>query len=260
MSPSFRATSDVSGCPGREVRADDDGVDARAEVVDVRDGHDAHAVVSQRLERARAPQRLEEVAVTRRVQRRPTVRVAEELAGRVEPERHELVEDERIAEAALGHVCANRRVGREARHQRDRNAPTDFALERRGLYELRLEEAHAVDGGQHGLHDTAEAGRHPAREHDLCDFAATQRVETGVPHVVVPGVAGSREPGEVFVAGRLDRASDQIRLGRQLSGRHPCPERLQEPLVEPEALEDDRRLAIDVHQRALRTMLGSDDS
>ena len=47
---------------------------------------------------------------------------------------------------------------------------------------------------------------------------------------------------------------------RQLAGRHPCPERLEERLVEPEALEDDCGLAIDVHQRALRTGDGSDDS
>ena len=179
--------------PRREVRADDDGIDPRAEVVDVRDRHHANAAVAQRRERARALQRLEQIAVAGRVQRRPPIRVVERIAGCVEAQRHELVEDERIAEPTVGDVSADGRIGREARHQRDRNAHADLALERRRLHELRFEEAHAVDGGQHRLHDAAEAGRHPAGEHDLRDLASAQRVEPGLPHVVVSGVARSRE-------------------------------------------------------------------
>ena len=154
------------------MRAHDDGIDARAEVVDVRDGHDAHAPVAKRRERAGPTQRLEQVAVARRVQRRPAGRVAKQVAAGVEPQGHELVEDEGIAEPTLGDVFTDRRVGREARHQRDGNAHADLALERGGLNELRLEEAHAVDGGQHRLHDAAEACRHPTCEHDLRDLTA----------------------------------------------------------------------------------------
>ena len=46
---------------------------------------------------------------------------------------------------------------------------------------------------QHRLHDAAEARRHPAGEDDLRDLASAQRVETGLPHLVVSGVARSRE-------------------------------------------------------------------
>ena len=46
--------------------------------------------------------------------------------------------------------------------------------------------------GEHRLHDAAEAGRHSAGEHDLGDLASAQRVEPGLPRVVV--IRSRREP------------------------------------------------------------------
>ena len=52
------------------------------------------------------------------------------------------MEDERVAEFALDDVGADRVVRGEARHQRDGHGAVQSALERRGLDELGLEEAH----------------------------------------------------------------------------------------------------------------------
>ena len=82
-------------------------------------------------------------------------------------------------------MLADRGVGREARHQRDGHGDAELAFERRRLDELRLEEAHPVDRGQHRLDDAAEPRRHSAREHDLGDLAATERVESSFPYLVV---------------------------------------------------------------------------
>ncbi len=130
---------------GREVGTDHHWVDARAEIVHVRHGHEAHAAVPQRVERPGAPKRGEEIAVPRRVQRGMPLGVAEQLARGLEPKRYELVEDERVAEVALGDMRADRRIRREARHERDGDRDAHGALEHLRLDELRLEEAQAVD-------------------------------------------------------------------------------------------------------------------
>ena len=67
-----------------DVRSDDDRVDARAEVVDVRDRDHAYASIAKRVEDARRAQGSEEVSVPRRIQRHAPVVVQEELARRVE--------------------------------------------------------------------------------------------------------------------------------------------------------------------------------
>ena len=51
MSPSLRATSEVIGRPASEVSADHDGIETRAEVVDVRDRDVLDAALAQRGER-----------------------------------------------------------------------------------------------------------------------------------------------------------------------------------------------------------------
>ena len=175
-----------------EVGTDHHGVDTRAEVVDVRHGGEPHASVSQRVERPGAPKRREEISVPRCVQRGMPRGVAEQLPRGLEPKRHELVEDERVAEASLGDMRTDRCIRREAGHQRDGNRDAHGTLERLSLDELRLEKAHAVDRGEGGLDDAAEARRHPAGEHDLRDLPAPERIESRFAHRHVLGVAGCR--------------------------------------------------------------------
>ena len=91
------------------------------------------------------------------------------------------------------------------------------SLERRGLLELRLEEALAVDRRQHRLHDAAEPRRHATGQHDLRDLSTPKRVEPACARLVVAGVAGSRKRSQVALSRRLDRASDDVRLGRELA-------------------------------------------
>ena len=94
---------------------------------------------------------------------------------------------------ALGDVLADRRIGREARHQRDRDGDPDLALEGRRLEELRLEEAPPVDRFEDRLDDAAEASGHPAGQHDLRDLATSQCVETGLARRLVVGIARGRK-------------------------------------------------------------------
>src|SRR5206468_9703978 len=68
--------------PSCEMGADDDGVDPRTEVVDVRHADVLDAESAQRGERARRAYGLEQVAVARPVERRCAVRIPEELTCR----------------------------------------------------------------------------------------------------------------------------------------------------------------------------------
>ncbi len=160
--------------------------------------------------------RPEEVAVARRVRRDLARAIAEELAAGIEPQRHELVEDGRLAETELGDMGADGLVGREARHQCDRQARLERALEGDRLLEFHLEEALAVDGWQDRLHDATEPRGHPTREHDLGDLAAAKRLDAGCVGVVVSGLAGIGQARQVLRTRRFDLAADEIRLRRQL--------------------------------------------
>src|SRR5262249_26153929 len=150
--------------PRQDVGPDDHGIDAGAEIVDVRDGDDAHTAPAERVDRPGPTQRPEEIAVPWCVERDVPSSVTEELARGVEAQRHELVERERVAQAKLADVLADCVVCREARHQRNRYGRAECLLERTGLRELRLEEALSVYRLEHGLHDTAEPRRHSAGE------------------------------------------------------------------------------------------------
>ena len=141
-------------------------------------------------------------------------------------------------------MLTDRLVGGEARHQRDRDGDAERALERRRLHELRLEEASAVDRREYGLDDASKTSGHPTREHDLCDVAATERVEPGASRIVVSaspgawsGVTSSRcgasiEPWTRFdsidsspAATRARSASNAPRRTRTARGRRPSRDR-----------------------------------
>ena len=208
--------------PAREeVAPDHRRVDARAEVVDVRDGHDAHAAASRSVssvpERRSAWKRSpcpgaygEGSPARRRGTAHPTGSSRSETnwlktSGSPRPRSATCA---RIASSVAKLVISatgTRRVER--------------ALERRGLLELRLEEALAVDGREHRLHDAAEARRHPTREHDLRDLAAPKRLDAGRASLVVPRARRDRERRQVLGARRLDRAADDVRLRRELARR-----------------------------------------
>jgi hypothetical protein len=72
-----------------EMRADDDGIEARAEVVDVRDGDVLDPPPPELVERPGASERGQQVAMARGVERRHPV-VEEQLAVLGEPKRDEL--------------------------------------------------------------------------------------------------------------------------------------------------------------------------
>ncbi len=127
---------------------------------------------------------------------------------------------------------------------------SELALEHGRLPQLRLEEAHAVDGGQHRFDDAAEACRHSAREDDLCDLAAAKRFEPGSSNLVVARIVGRRERRDLVDARCLDDATHEIRLGRQLADSHASPQRLEESLVEAEPLENRGSFPIDVDHDA----------
>ena len=204
--------------PGEEMRADDDGIHARAEVVHVGDRHHTHASLAQGGDAARAARRLEEVAVPGGIEGRLALAVTEELARRLEPQRDELIEDERRAQTAVRDVLADRRIGGEARHQRHGDGDTEDSLEARRLLELRLEKALAVYCRHRRLDDPAETRGHAAREHDLCDLSTTKRLEAGGSRLLVSRIARGGERGDLVAVRRLDRAFDEVRSRRQLSG------------------------------------------
>ena len=209
----MRATSHVSALPHEQVRSHDGRVDARSEVVDVRDRDDADSQTTELVERPGQSRRLEQVAVPRRIQRRTPGPGEKELTRRLEPQRDELVEDQRVVEFALDDVCADRVVRGEARHQRDGHGAVQSVLERPGLDELGLEEAHPVDGGQHGLDHTAEPRGHASRENHLCDLAAGQSLDACRARLVVPRRARRGQDCDVVGRRRLDVTTDDVRLG-----------------------------------------------
>ena len=244
-----------------EVHPDDDRVDTRAEVVDVRHHDDPDAPLTKGVERPGSAKRLEEVAVARSVERRRPASVAKELAGRLEPERDELVEHERLSEVPLDDVRADRLVRREARHQRHRNLAPERLLEPRGLPSFASRKLWPSTAVEDGLDDTAEARRHAAGEDDLRDLAPLERVEPRRSRARRTRASpGCRQLRDVVVARRLDRARDDVRGGRELARGDPRAQRLEEVLVEAEALEDRRGLAIDVDHDALRRSAGSEDA
>ena len=241
------------------MRSDHDRVEARAEVVDVGDGDVLDPAVAEHVERARAPDRREEVAVPGRVERRPAV-LEEQVAALGEPERHGLREPERLRDLERCDVGARLVRRLEARHQRDGDLDAERVAEPRGLAELPREEAPAVDRLDGALHDTAEARRHPACEHDLSHTARREGVETGRARrrQVVRAKLGERR--HVALGRRLHDAPGDVRRRRQLAGGHARAERFERLRVEPEAVEDATRLGIDVLQdhRAAAVSRGSD--
>src|SRR5262249_11533575 len=63
----------------------------------------------------------------------------------------------------------------------------------------------------------------------------------------------------VVVARRLDRAAEDVRVGRELARCNAGTKPLEERLVEPEPLEDVSRVAIDLDHERLRTGAASNE-
>ena len=175
MSPSLRATSHVSGVPPSRCAPDDDRVDARAEVVDVRDRDDAdsHArgarraspTVATAWKRSPWPGAYSEGRPTRSRNSSPDASSRSETnwwktSG--SPSSRSTTWARTASSVAKLVISATGTVQSRARSSAA------------GLEELGLEEAHAVDGGQHGLDDAAEPRGHAAREDDLRDLPARQ--------------------------------------------------------------------------------------
>ena len=119
-----------------QVRADDDGVDPRAEIVDVRHRHQIDATLTQRRQGPGGADSLEQVSVAGAVERRRAVLLAEELTLAGQAERHELREPQRLRQASLGDMGTRVRIRGEARHQRHRDISLDRCREPCGVSEL----------------------------------------------------------------------------------------------------------------------------
>ena len=129
--------------------------------------------------------------MARRVRATRALGVAEELARRLEPQRHELREDARVAELALGDMRADRRR-RSRSSSSARRGPPRRALAR-GARLRRASPRGTCDRRDRndGLDDPAEPRRHAAGEDDLGDFASPERVDPGLAGVVA-GIARRR--------------------------------------------------------------------
>ena len=222
VSSPFATTSTVSGVPASTCMPDHDGVEPRAEVVDVRDDDRRDAAALELGERAGRANRREHVAVTRPVERRRPVLLDEHAAVGPQARRSGLAEPERLAEPLLGDVRADDLVRGEARHHRDGNLGAERRAEAGGLAELDLEEAPAVDRLGDRLDAAAEARRHSAREHDHRDRARRERR----PSRPRPP---RRSPGRPAPAAqqirrqrRLDHALDDVAGGRQRAVGEPA--------------------------------------
>ena len=158
------------------VHADDGRIEPRREVVDVRDHHraDAAATSSSRVPEVRTqpsrspwPGPYSDAVPSASRKRLPSGRRrgAADWPNRSGSPRR-----------SLGDVAAHRLVGREARHQRDRDLGAERVGEPPRLRELDLEEAPAVERLGDRLDAAAEPRRHAAREDDHRDLARAQRL------------------------------------------------------------------------------------
>ena len=172
---------DLAGerAPREQVRADDDRIDARAEVVDVRDRDHAHPSLAESVEhpgsRAAARKRSPWPGAYSDAAPSASRKSSPDGSSRSETNWWKTSGSPSSRSATCARIASS--VAKLVMSATGTVAPTR-ALERGGLRELRLEEAHAVDRLEHGLDDAAEARRHAAREHDLGDLAAAKRLES----------------------------------------------------------------------------------
>ena len=164
---------------GERVHPDHDRVEARTEVVDVRDDDRVDAAALQLGERSGRPNRREDIAVTRAIERRLSVLLEEHGAVGPDAGCSGLAEPEWVSEPLLGDVRTDDLVRREARHHGHGNLDPERVAKPSGLAELDLEEASAVDRLGDRLDAAAEARRHSAGEHDHRHGAGLEPVDTG---------------------------------------------------------------------------------
>ena len=246
MSLPFSTTSTVSGVPARSVHAHDGGIDARSEVVDVRDDDRGHSAALELCEGAGRPDRRQEIPVARPVERRLPVGAEEQAAVRPQTRCRGLTEEEGSTEPPRGDVSADGSVGREARHQGNRDLGLEGGGQPLRLGELHLEEAPPVDRLHHGLHLAAEACRHAAREHDHRHRPRPEGVRPGLDGLVEPRFPGRRQGDEVGGQRGLDGALDGISASRSRPVDEPPAKPFEGGGVEPVAFERCARLGIDL--------------
>ena len=193
----------------REVEADDQRVDRRAEVVDVGDGDDLLAgrfLGGELLEERRPPERVGEVAVAGRVDARQTVVAVEERAVGGESERDELLERGDVLAVELDpEGLAKRGVGRLAGHEPERNGTAGETREGIVLGETKIQERPRRERLRRvAFPDAAHPRRHAAREDAERDVAASQRRFAERLRVRASRRARGRELGDVARRRRLE--------------------------------------------------------
>ena len=202
MSPSLRATSQVIGRPASRCAPITTGSTRAPRLSTFETATCSHAALAERIERARAADRLE------RGRRAPARRAtaAAVVAGRAHPPRSSRSETnwrepERLARRRLGDVRPDRVVGREARHQRDRD------LRRRARRRARPSRASFTSRKlRPSTASTAPLTTPPKRvamppARTTCATSpGRERVDARRARLVVPGVAGLRERRDVVVA------------------------------------------------------------
>ena len=205
-------TSTVSGVPARTCMPTIDGIEARAEVVDVRDDDRAHAAPHELGERAGRADRRQQVAVARPVERRLPVGADEQAAVGPQARRRRLAEPERLARApARRRAPARPRRSRSSSSARPGSRCRAPRPSRSRLAELDLEEAAAVDRLRDGLDARRRSGSPCPRR--ARPWRSPPRASASVPAATAsskPGSPGAGSGGQVGGKRRLDDARDDV--------------------------------------------------
>ena len=214
------------------MESDQQRIELRAEVVDVREQQRLDAALRQTREQSRTSQAAGKVAVPGRVERDPAGSLAKDVTARCQTQAHTLQEHLRdVAELVPGQELECSRVGREAVHDQEGNPP-----EPERLRELHFQEAAAADGFDDALHVAAEARGHAAVQDRDGDAAAgerlaAERLELGplarARALEILDVLATREPYRTGHDARglrqaPGRDRSRVRLD-QLRGRVPRP-------------------------------------
>ena len=233
--------------PRQDVHAHDGGIERAARLSTF---ETTTVVTPRRSSSARVPDDrivVEEISVARPVERGVPVGAEEQAAVRPQTRCRGLTEEEGSTEPPLGDVSADGIVGREARHQGNRDLGSRAVASRCVSRELHLEEAPPVDCLHHGLHLAAEPGRHAAREHDHRHRPRPEGVRPGLDGLVEPRLPGRRQ-GD---AGRTGSGGSTAPWTACSASRsRPVDEPPAKPFegggVEPVAFECCARLGIDL--------------
>ena len=170
------------------------GVHRGAEVVDVGDPHVLSAARDEAVEQLGAAERVDEIAVTRRVCAGLPLGVAKEVPLEVEAQRELLNERGDVRGGlARGESFFDRGVGRVARHEPQRDGLAGALARGLVLAETQVEERLAVEHLGERLHHAAHARRHPARHGAEGELPARER-----------GLPDLREARARFGAGRRE--------------------------------------------------------